>query len=193
MRQIRIRLRVPVTLAVTTALAIPLSLPAQAEGPKPPKGAAQGWSDTTQQQKKLSLMPSAIPAKDRLRPARPGLREIRGHRGHHDRRRHRLPPPCGQGEGRLPTSHGGQSVRGRFRLGHLDRQPLRHRVRQVRGRLVRAADVHQQARADGARCLHRGGRPDLGRGHQAAVPVVARLLLARLRPGRSGGVHPAHP
>ncbi|WP_234042595.1 hypothetical protein [Streptomyces marianii] len=65
MRQIRIRLRVPVTLAVTTALAIPLSLPAQAEAPRPPKGAAQGWSDTTQQQKKLSLKPSAIPAKDR--------------------------------------------------------------------------------------------------------------------------------
>ncbi|MFF1342972.1 hypothetical protein ACFVYT_34730 [Streptomyces sp. NPDC058290] len=65
MRQIRFRLRVPVTLAVTTALAIPLSLPAQAEEPKIPKGAAQGWSDTTQQQKKVSLEPSAIPAKDR--------------------------------------------------------------------------------------------------------------------------------
>lgn len=62
------RLRVPVTLAVTTALAIPLSLPAQAEEPKPPKGAAQGGNDPTQQQEqrsKLSLEPSAIPAKDR--------------------------------------------------------------------------------------------------------------------------------
>ncbi|MDX3239396.1 hypothetical protein PV392_27650 [Streptomyces sp. ME03-5709C] len=66
MRQIRIRLRVPITLAVTTALAVPLGLPAQAQEPRPPKGAAQGWSDTTQQQKKFSLEPSAIPAKDRV-------------------------------------------------------------------------------------------------------------------------------
>ncbi|ROQ36195.1 hypothetical protein EDD98_5278 [Streptomyces sp. PanSC19] len=65
MRQIRFRRRVPVTLAVTTALAIPLSLPAQAGEPKPPKSAAQGWSDTAQQQKKLPPKPSAIPAKDR--------------------------------------------------------------------------------------------------------------------------------
>jgi hypothetical protein len=65
LRQRRIRLRVPVTLAVATALAIPLSLPAQAEEPKPPKGAAQGWNDAAQEQKKLSLKPSAIPAKDR--------------------------------------------------------------------------------------------------------------------------------
>jgi hypothetical protein len=65
LRQIRFRLRVPVTLTVATALAIPLSLPAQAEEPKPPKGAAQGWSDTTQKQSKLSLKPSVIPAKDR--------------------------------------------------------------------------------------------------------------------------------
>lgn len=65
MRHIRTRLRVPITLAVTIALAIPLSLPAQAGEPKPPKGAAQGWSDATQQQKKLSPEPSAIPAKDR--------------------------------------------------------------------------------------------------------------------------------
>ncbi|WUQ08119.1 hypothetical protein OG259_33905 [Streptomyces sp. NBC_00250] len=56
----------PITLVVTTALAIPLSLPAQAKEPKPPKGAAQGWSDTTQQRKKPSLEPSAIPAKDRV-------------------------------------------------------------------------------------------------------------------------------
>ncbi|MEU8762450.1 hypothetical protein [Streptomyces sp. NPDC048659] len=55
----------PVTLAVTTALAIPLSLPAQAEQPTPPKGAAQGWSDTGQKQGKPSPAPSAIPAKDR--------------------------------------------------------------------------------------------------------------------------------
>ncbi|MEU0127838.1 hypothetical protein [Streptomyces sp. NPDC006289] len=55
----------PITLAVTIALAIPMSLPAQAGEPKPPKGAAQGWSDATQQQKKLSPEPSAIPAKDR--------------------------------------------------------------------------------------------------------------------------------
>ncbi|WP_435207955.1 hypothetical protein [Streptomyces sp. bgisy034] len=65
MRQRRIRLRVPLTLAVTTVLAIPLSLPAQAGEPKPPKGAAQGWNDATQEQKKLSPKPSAIPAKDR--------------------------------------------------------------------------------------------------------------------------------
>ncbi|WP_405899133.1 hypothetical protein OG242_17930 [Streptomyces sp. NBC_00727] len=65
MRQIRSRLRVPVTLAVTTALAVPLSLPAQADEPKPPESAAQGWNDTTTQQQKLSLKPSAIPAKDR--------------------------------------------------------------------------------------------------------------------------------
>ncbi|WP_327370327.1 hypothetical protein [Streptomyces sp. NBC_01217] len=65
MRKRRIRLRVPVTLAVTTALAIPLSLPAQAEEPQPPKGAAQGWNDAAQKQQKLSLKPSAIPAKDR--------------------------------------------------------------------------------------------------------------------------------
>ncbi|MGW7356414.1 hypothetical protein ACWGI0_07040 [Streptomyces sp. NPDC054802] len=65
MRQPLIRLRVPVTLTVATALAIPLSLPAQAEEPKPPRGAAQGWSDTTQKQSKLSLKPSVIPAKDR--------------------------------------------------------------------------------------------------------------------------------
>ncbi|MFC8367154.1 hypothetical protein ACFUIT_04040 [Streptomyces sp. NPDC057239] len=70
MRKRRVRLRVPVTLVVTTALAIPLSLPAQAEEPKPPKNAAQGWNDATQgrqEQKKLSLKPSAIPAKDRGR------------------------------------------------------------------------------------------------------------------------------
>ncbi|NUT26514.1 MAG: hypothetical protein HOV84_11420 [Streptomyces sp.] len=50
---------------VATALAIPLSLPAQAKEPEPPKGAAQGWNDAAQEQKKLSLKPSAIPAKDR--------------------------------------------------------------------------------------------------------------------------------
>ncbi|MFF0014474.1 hypothetical protein [Streptomyces sp. NPDC005374] len=65
MRHRRMRLRVPLTLAVATALAIPLSLPAQAGEPEPPKGAAQGWSDAAQEQKKLSLKPSAIPAKDR--------------------------------------------------------------------------------------------------------------------------------
>ncbi|MFD9542941.1 hypothetical protein [Streptomyces sp. NPDC060022] len=55
----------PVTLAVATVLAIPLGLPAQAEEPQPPKGAAQGWSDTAQSQTKVSSRPSAIPAKDR--------------------------------------------------------------------------------------------------------------------------------
>jgi hypothetical protein len=65
LRQIRIRLRVPVPVAGAPATAIPLSLPAQAEEPKPPKGAAQGWSDTTQKQSKLSLKFSVIPAKDR--------------------------------------------------------------------------------------------------------------------------------
>ncbi|MFE2940759.1 hypothetical protein ACFXKG_17120 [Streptomyces sp. NPDC059255] len=67
MRKRRIRPRIPVTLAVAMALAIPLGLPAQAEGSKPPAGAAQGWSDATEQQKKFSLEPSAIPAKDRVR------------------------------------------------------------------------------------------------------------------------------
>ncbi|WLW52098.1 hypothetical protein [Streptomyces sp. YU58] len=65
MRHRRVRLRVPVTLAVATALAVPLSLPAQAEEPAPPKGAAQGWNDAGREQKKVSLKPSAIPAKDR--------------------------------------------------------------------------------------------------------------------------------
>ncbi|WP_233416199.1 hypothetical protein [Streptomyces sp. N35] len=65
MRHRRIRLRVPVTLAVATALAIPLGLPAQAEESKPPRGAAQGWSNSPQQQSKTTLKPSAIPAKDR--------------------------------------------------------------------------------------------------------------------------------
>ncbi|MEU3553477.1 hypothetical protein AB0E65_04450 [Streptomyces fragilis] len=68
MRRRLTRLRVPVTLAVATVLAIPMSLPAQAGEPEPPKGAAQGWSDTGQERKKLSLEPSAIPAEDR-----PGL------------------------------------------------------------------------------------------------------------------------
>ncbi|MFC8640493.1 hypothetical protein ACFUC2_07005 [[Kitasatospora] papulosa] len=67
MRKRRIRLRTPVTLMVATALAIPLGLPAQAEEPKPPADAAQGWSDATRSQEKFSPKPSAIPVKNRVR------------------------------------------------------------------------------------------------------------------------------